>query len=130
MKFSLLILGSPTSTSSVNTAYRFACSSLKKGHNLYRIFFYHDAVNTGNALTVSPQDEKNLSQQWQQLANEHQIDMVVCVASALKRGVLDASEADRYEKKSSNLETGYEISGLGQLVDAAIHSDRLITFGS
>ena len=55
--------------------------------------------------------------------------MVVCIAAALKRGILNQEEAERYEKPAHNLRDGFAISGLGQLVDAALMSDRLITFG-
>ncbi|ARN75526.1 sulfurtransferase complex subunit TusD [Oceanicoccus sagamiensis] len=129
MRFSLLILGAPYSSQSVATALRFAQAAVDAGHNVYRIFFYHDAVNNGNALITPPQDENNIPQQWQILANQHDIDLVVCIASALKRGVMDAKEADRYEKPSHNLSDSVTLSGLGQLVDASINSDRLITFG-
>ena len=129
MIFSILILGAPDSTASVNTAYRFVTASLDAGHSIYRVFFYHDAVNTGNGFIAPPQDENNLPEQWQAMAEAHGMDMVVCVASALRRGVIDTNEARRYEKSGANLKESFDISGLGQLVDASIHSDRLITFG-
>ena len=129
MRFSLLVLGAPYSSQSVATALRFAEAAVKSGHSFYRIFFYHDGVNSGNKLITPPQDENNIPQQWQTLAQDHNIDLVVCIASALKRGILDDKEADRYDKASHNLNPAFTISGLGQLVDASIASDRLITFG-
>ena len=129
MQLSLLVLGSPYSTQSTATALRFAKAAVNAGHNIFRVFFYHDAVNAAKQLITPPQDEANIPQQWQQLARDNHIDMVVCIASALRRGVLDETEADRYEKPSSNLAQGFDISGLGQLVEASIQSDRLVTFG-
>jgi len=67
--------------------------------------------------------------QWQALARDHDIDLVVCIAAALRRGVLDESEQSRYEKPANNLAAGFVLGGLGQLLDAAVSSDRLITFG-
>ncbi|MDH3370852.1 MAG: DsrE family protein, partial [Gammaproteobacteria bacterium] len=55
---------------------------------------------------------------WQKLAKDHHIDLVVCVAAALRRGI-----------KDENLQEGFRISGLGQLVETGIQSDRLVTFG-
>jgi len=55
--------------------------------------------------------------------------MVVCVAAAQRRGILDKGEAERNGKDSDNIEEGFRISGLGQLVEAGIQADRLITFG-
>lgn len=129
MQFSLLVLGSPYSSQSVSTALRFASASLQAGHQLYRVFFYHDGVNCANQLITPAQDENHIPEQWQQLIKGQPTELVVCVASALKRGIVDTTEAERYGKTADNLADGFTISGLGQLVDAAIHSDRLITFG-
>jgi tRNA 2-thiouridine synthesizing protein D len=130
MQISLLVLGSPYSSQSAATALRFATAAVKAGHDLYRVFFYHDAVNAGNSLITPPQDENNIPEQWQQLASNNGAELIICISSALKRGVLDPTEANRYDKAASNLADGFDISGLGQLVDAAIHSDRLVTFGN
>ena len=129
MIFSLLVLGAPYSTQSPATALRFAKAAIAADHCIHRIFFYHDAVNCANQLITPPQDRIKLPQQWQAFAKENKVDMVVCIASALKRGVLDKTEAQRYDKPASNLMEHFEISGLGQLVDASIHSDRVISFG-
>ncbi len=129
MIFSLLILGAPYSSQSVKTALRFANASIETGNSIYRIFFYHEAVNSGNELLTPPQDEIHIPNEWQAMARDNSIDLVVCIASALKRGVLDSTEADRYEKPASNLAPNFNLSGLGQLIDASVKSDRLITFG-
>jgi tRNA 2-thiouridine synthesizing protein D len=129
MIFSLLILGAPYSTQAPSTALRFAKASLAAGHTIHRIFFYHDGVNCANELIVPAQDDIQLPSEWQTLAQENTIDMVVCIASAIKRGVINQTEAERYDKQSSNLLDQFDISGLGQLIDTTICSDRVITFG-
>ena len=129
MLFSILVLGEPCSSQSVNTALRFARASLQQGHRICRVFFYHAGVHCGNALITPPQDEVSLPSEWQQLAEHHELELTVCIASALKRGVLNATEAERHEKTASNLAQGFEIAGLGQLIDAIAVSDQLITFG-
>lgn len=128
MIFSITIVSAPSSQASYS-AYRFAKALLEQGHSLYRVFFYHDSVYHGSDLNCSPQDENDLTMLWQQLQQAHNIDTVVCIAAAIKRGVLDTSEAERYEKQTHNLAQGFELAGLGQLVDAAVVSDRMITFG-
>lgn len=130
MIFSLAIYAAPYSFQSSDSAYRFALALLESGHSLYRVFFYHDAVHTASSLVTPPQDETHYTQAWQALAQKHNIDLVVCIAAALKRGLLNQQEAVRYEKSAANIAGSFEISGLGQLVDAAVMSDRLITFGS
>jgi len=130
MIFSLAIYAAPYSSQASDSAYRFALALLKNGHKLYRVFFYHDAVHNASALVTPQQDEINFPQNWQFLSKEHNVDLVVCIAAALKRGLLNTQEANRYDKPASNLAQGFDISGLGQLVDAAVISDRLITFGN
>ena len=129
MIFSLAIYSAPHTSQASDSAYRFAETLLSEGHSLYRVFFYQDGVYNSNNLLTLPQDETDISSGWQQLSAKYQIDMVVCIAAALKRGILNQEEAERYEKPAHNLRDGFAISGLGQLVDAALMSDRLITFG-
>ena len=76
-----------------------------------------------------PQDEDSLIQPWINLAEQRAVELIVCISSALKRGMLDASEAERYDKPGATLHPAFSISGLRQLVDARINSDRMITFG-
>ncbi|MFT7388353.1 MAG: tRNA 2-thiouridine synthesizing protein D [Candidatus Endobugula sp.] len=128
MIFSLAIYSTPSSQSQ-DSAYRFANALLAQGHTLFRVFFYHDGVYQGSQLSCPPQDEVNLTTRWQTLAESHGVDLVVCIAAGLRRGVIDRKEAQRYEKGHHNLASGFELSGLGQLVEAAVQSDRLITFG-
>jgi tRNA 2-thiouridine synthesizing protein D len=129
MIFSLAVYAAPSVQAS-DSAYRFATALLAQGYTLYRVFFYIDGVHHGNEFITPPQDEINLSTRWQQLAQTHDVDLVICIASALRRGILDETEAERYEKSGYNLAPGFTIGGLGQLLDAAVTSDRLITFGS
>lgn len=129
MIYTLVVHAAPYQSAAAGTALRFAKAVLAAGHGIHRVFFYRDGIYNSNALASPPRDEQNIPQQWQQLAREHQLDMVVCIAAAVRRGVLDAGEAKRYEKSSQNLAEGFELSGLGQLIEAGLHSDRVITFG-
>lgn len=129
MKFTLVVHTAPYSADGSYSALQFARALLESGNSIYRLFFYRDGVHNATTLGVAPQDELDLPAAWRELIERHQLDAVVCIAAALKRGVLDASEARRYERPSHNLAIGFELSGLGQLLDAAVHSDRVITFG-
>lgn len=130
MDIALLVYGSPHSSQASATALRFSKAALAQGHQIYRVFFYGDAVYSANALNTPPQDEADLRSQWQQLAEQHELDLVVCIAAALRRGVINAEEAERFGKTGDNLSQGFTLSGLGQLADASQQADRLVTFGS
>ena len=129
MKFSIVIYAAPYSTESAATALRFAETLIQQGHVLYRLFFFGDGVHNASKLTVVAQDEINLQLQWSKLIEEHDIDSVICVSSALRRGVLDQTEAERHELGTASAYESSEVAGLGQLIDAALHSDRVINFG-
>tara|TARA_R110000772_G_scaffold172303_3_gene284159 strand:- start:834 stop:1226 length:393 start_codon:yes stop_codon:yes gene_type:complete len=125
--FTIAVYAAPGSQSS-STALNFARAVLKSGNSIYRLFFYQDGVLNASSFNIPPQDEEDLPAAWQALIQENKLDAVVCVASALKRGIVNVTEADRYELPAENLREGFEISGLGQLIDGALNSDRLINF--
>jgi tRNA 2-thiouridine synthesizing protein D len=130
MIFSISVLSAPYTDQAAFSAYKFVESALAKGHSVKRVFFYGEGVLNANHLNTPPQDEIDLHEAWKKLASTHQVELIVCIASALRRGVLDQNEAKRYEKDGYSMLAPFILSGLGQLVDAAIESDRLITFGS
>lgn len=129
MIYSLLILSSPDAGASVARAHAFARAVLAAGHSIHRVFFLGDGAAAGNALAVFPQDENNPVETWAALGEEQGLDLVLCISSALRRGQLDAGEAQRYDRPDSSVHPAFTISGLGQLVDACASSDRVITFG-
>jgi tRNA 2-thiouridine synthesizing protein D len=129
MKLTIQINEGPYQHQSADTAYHFAKAALDKGHEIFRIFFYHDGVNNGTRLTTPPQDDRNIVTRWSELAQAHDIDMVLCVAAAQRRGIVDDGEAERNGKDATNMAPGFRISGLGQLIEGGVESDRLIVFG-
>ncbi len=130
MKYSIVVYGSPHSSQGPYSAVKFIEALFDKGHEVYRVFFYHNGPLNGSDLVVSPQDDSYLPNQWHQLKANYQIDFVVCIGAGLKRGIINSQEATRYEKSGESLAPGFDLSGLGQLVDAAINSDRVVSFGS
>lgn len=129
MNISLLVLGAPYDSQSAYSAYRYAKAALDMGNNLSRVFFYQSGIHNGTKLATPPQDEFNLYENWQTLQKTHDLDLVVCIAAAARRGVIDEGEMARHQKEAFNLAPEFELSGLGQLVEAMATSDRFITFG-
>jgi len=128
MRFAIAVF-SPAHAPSSRRALRFAEAILAGGHRIERLFFYQDGVHSASGNIVAPQDECDIAVQWRQFITEHQLDAVVCIAAALRRGVLDASEASRYQREAANLPAPWVLSGLGQLHEAAQSADRLVCFG-
>jgi tRNA 2-thiouridine synthesizing protein D len=129
MKLSVLVNEGPYQHQSADTAIQFTKAALEKGHEIFRVFFYHDGVNNGTSYAVPPQDDRNIAEQWGSLAKEYNLDLVICIAAAQRRGILDENESKRQGKGGFNIAEGFRISGLGQLIEAGIQSDRLVIFG-
>jgi tRNA 2-thiouridine synthesizing protein D len=130
LKFSIQINEGPYQHQASDTAYQFAKAALAKGHEIFRVFFYHDGVNNATKLAIPPQDDRNVTELWMALQKEHDLDLVVCIAAAQRRGLLDENEAKRQGKDAYNIADGFRISGLGQLIEAGIEADRLLVFGA
>ena len=128
MKFAIALFSAAHAPSS-RRALLFAQAALASGHEIVRLFFYQDGVYNASNSLVTPQDEPDLARQWRDFVSEHQLDAVVCIAAALRRGVLDTAEAQRYQRSAINVDAPWELSGLGQLHDAVQDADRLICFG-
>lgn len=128
MKFAIAVF-SPAHAPSSRRALRFAQAALAGGHEVVRLFFYQDGVHSASANVVAPQDETDIAAQWRDFVSEQQLDAVVCIAAALRRGVLNDDEANRYQRPAANLPAPWELSGLGQLHEAAQLADRLVCFG-
>ncbi len=118
MNLGILINEGPFTHQASDSAYHFVQAAIAKGHKIARVFFYNDGVNNANKLSEPQSDDRNLVALWSELGKEHGIDLVVCVAAALRRGI-----------KDEILKDGFRISGLGQLVESGIENDRLVVFG-
>lgn len=129
MKFTVMINEGPYQHQSSDSALQFCRAILAGGHEIFRVFFYNDGVNNGTRLSVPPKDDRQLQKEWSELAKEHDLDMVICIAAAQRRGLMDASEAERQGLDANNIIDGFHISGLGQLIEGSIQSDRTVIFG-
>ncbi|MCU1717055.1 sulfurtransferase complex subunit TusD [Pseudomonas sp. 5P_3.1_Bac2] len=128
MKFAIALFAAPSAPSS-RRALRFAQTALADGHEIVRLFFYQDGVYSAANNLVSAQDELDLPKEWREFVQSAKLDAVVCIAAGLRRGVLNEQEAQRYNRNAVNLEAPWDLSGLGQLHEAAQLADRLICFG-
>jgi tRNA 2-thiouridine synthesizing protein D len=129
MKLGIQVNEGPYTHEASVTALNYIKAAVAKGHEIFRVFFYHDGVNNGTNFASPPQDDINIQKEWAELAKAHNIDLVVCVAAAQRRGIVDEGEMTRNGKSGMNIMDGFRISGLGQLIEAGIECDRLVVFG-
>ncbi|MEO1079127.1 MAG: DsrE family protein [Pseudomonadota bacterium] len=121
MRFTLLVLGAPDLGGANGHALGFGRALLDAGHELACAFFQDSGVLTALAGCEAAQAERDLRASWQQLGVEKNAPLYACSASALRYGLGDGSNAQR-------LLPGFEVRGLGELVEAQLTSDRVLTF--
>jgi tRNA 2-thiouridine synthesizing protein D len=129
MKFAIQVNTSPYQSNAGLTAYRFISAALAEGHEIFRVFFYHEGIYHAFNYATPPDDENHQVRQWSELARRHKLDLVVCISAAQRRGLLHNDEAQRQGKQDNDLAEGFRISGLGQLLEATLVADRFIVFG-
>lgn len=91
-------------------------------------FFHREGVLNGNLLSAPASDEFDLVRSWQRMAADHQVALNVCVAAALRRGVIDETEAHNQGHGQTNLQPGFHLTGLGSLAEASLTCDRMVQF--
>lgn len=118
----LLITSAPTSIHAWHALG--LAQALHTQQEAFRVFFYQDGVSVANALQWVPDDQRNLTTEWQKLG----IRLPVCVSAALARGITDEENAKRHNIDQHNLAHGFELVGLGELADVVQSTERLIQF--
>lgn len=128
LSYCLLVTGPAYGTQQASSALQFAQALLAEGHELKSVFFYREGVLNANQLTSPANDEFDLVRGWQQLSDVHQVALNVCVAAALRRGVVDAQQAAQLNLVGANLQPSFILSGLGELAQSVLTCDRVIQF--
>jgi tRNA 2-thiouridine synthesizing protein D len=129
MRFAIQVNASPYQSNTGHSAYQFSKAALAQGHEVFRVFFYHEGIYHAFKHTTPPDDELNLTLCWSELAKQYNIDLVVCISAAQRRGLLYTDEAQRQGKQDDDLAREFRIGGLGQWIEALIEADRVIVFG-
>ncbi len=130
MKYALLLRHDTINHPSSRTAYHFAETLLKMGHEISCVFLTHHAVSLASTLPTLPRDEIIYSQKWLDLAQKYHFELIACSSSAIARGVLNKEQAIMLEPSpAENLKPGYQLGGLGYFVSVCAQSDRVMTFG-
>lgn len=126
--FTLLITQSPLAGVAHYLALDFAQALLEQDHKLDRVFFYQDAVYVGINGQTPIQGQEPLAHAWANLAKQHNFPLQLCIANAIRRGVVDEAERNRYQLPATTLANGFVLAGLGEMATACKESDRVIRF--
>ena len=93
MRFAIVVTGPAYGMQQASSAFQFAQALIAEGHELSCVFFYREGVYNANQLTSPASDEFDLVRGWQQLNAQHGVALNICVAAALRRGIVDETEA-------------------------------------
>lgn len=118
MKFGILVQNGPYNNQASDSAYHFVRAALNKGHEITGIFFYNDGVYNAISTMEPPTDDRHIGKRWSEIGAKG-VDIVICIAAGKRRGIVD-----------SDIMPNMRISGLGQLIDMTLNSDRMISFGA
>lgn len=124
----VLVTGSVYGSQDALSAYHYTKMAIELGHKIQRVFFYNEGVHNASMLSSPASDEFDLHRAWVELANTHGLALDVCVAAALRRGVVDQTESNKMDLANHNLVPPFQLSGLGQLAESLITADRVIQF--
>jgi tRNA 2-thiouridine synthesizing protein D len=113
MKFVLIVRTNHLSNS--YTALKLAQAALTQ-HSISCVYFLFNGAYTANKFIDMPTDEFNLSQQWSAFATSNNIDLLVCAASGLRRGICE-----------NTLAPGFKMGSIGQLVASCDSADRVVS---
>ena len=131
MNFGILVNEGPYQHQASDSAYLFAKAALDEGHTIFRVFFYHDGVNNGTRLATPPQDDRHIPNRWSELAKEHNIDLVLCVAAAQRRGMVDPDEMKLIEIKTADKHLFVDASAnVDYNLDIRLYELRSLTLSS
>ncbi len=129
MKFAIQINSCPFHDNHGLTAYHFIQAALDSGHQIIRVFFFHEGIYHAMKYASPPDDEWQMTRQWSELSSQYDLDLVVCISAAQRRGLLCPDEAKRQGKLDNDLASGFRIGGLGQLLESILLADRFLEFG-
>ena len=129
MIYALAVHGAPYSSDAAEHALSFIEALQACGHEVERVFFFHEGVYQGLNGQVTPQSlhDKALQPRWAAAAAQG-IELAVCISSGIKRGVVDSAEQKRYDTPAATLYTDFSLVGLGQLVVATNNAHRYVEF--
>ena len=122
MIFTITVLGGPSDSQANLHALKFAQSVIQTGHNVNLVFFFHEGVSIALDNREPSQEEFDYKSAWREFSTEYNVKLRVCVSSGSRRGVV------KNETNSSTLAEGFELVGLGQMVEAISSGDKYIEF--
>lgn len=110
----LILITCPAYSHQAKLALEYTKNALKNEQGVH-LFFYGDGAYIANRLMWQTADRPNPCQEWVQLATTHNLQLPVCVSTALARGISDQTNAQRHNLDGHNLHPAFNLVGLSEL---------------
>lgn len=127
MRYVLLIVKAPASSAELPLGVRFLRAAKARGDEVPLVFFHAEGAWQANGQSVVAQDQQSAAQRWATETADGTTELRVCVGSALRAGLLDPHEAARRGSAASSLHPDFALGGLGDFLEQALQSDRIVT---
>lgn len=95
---------------------------LANGDQLTQVFFYGPGVIYANQYLQFPSGYQDLQKEWQNLAEEYNLPLVVCATVGPQYG-LEALSAP-----AGNLANGFLAGGLAEFIETLANTEHLVQF--
>ena len=122
----LFITSSPFSTNKHWEAQAFIREQ-HKDTPIKQVFFYADATLVCNASQKAPQGQLNTLEEWIKLSHDLNIPLKSCIANSVRRGILDETEAQRYDLAATCAPES-QLVGLGEMAEAYLNQHQVVQF--
>lgn len=128
MNIQLNLYQAPWHHVSHRDALAYARASFARGDRIERVFFFMDAVYVGLTAQSPASDEIDLRQAWLDFAAESGCELLLCIAASANRGLLNDTEAQRYQSPVSTVTEPFQLVGLGQWALGYGEADKVVSF--
>ncbi|MEL0648503.1 sulfurtransferase complex subunit TusD [Pseudoalteromonas agarivorans] len=114
-RFVLSLHTPPSDHDTTQRLVSFAQACLAQGHTIDAIFLYQQGIYHASNNLDLPSDELQITQLWQQLADQN-INLMLCVTAAEKRGL---------DIKNTSV---FTVAGLAEFAMLASDADKWVQF--
>jgi len=122
---SLLLLVTSSVTGSANCLSALAlCRAACEAGVRVSVFFYGDGVENSNTYMMPGNDDLNVRQAWQALAECYQVELLVCNTAANNRGII--GEDDARSSNAYNLHAPFVAGGLAEFAARSQKVDKVV----
>jgi len=120
-----VVVTTPPYDNLTTTALHIIKAAIANRTTVIGVFFYQMGVlNAAKNLAIAS-DDFQTSNEWQQLAVEHNVPLHLCSTAAEKHGLM-LEQSPQNTNELALINSHFTLSGLGELVELSSKADRVV----